>query len=136
MLQRRMRPTIVSRSKRRVASWSPRNSEDALELSRRSRFSNTLSVLPSVPEGIRIGFHQRASGSRVASNVSACTLLPMGNSGEKRKGRRHLLKVGTKPNRDQMHSEEQREIGRNSLIGIAVVIVVTAVVVAAFWLFR
>ena len=60
----------------------------------------------------------------------------MGNSGEKRKGRRHLLKVGTKPNRDQMHGEEQREIGRNSLIGIAVVIVVSAAVVAAFWLFR
>lgn len=60
----------------------------------------------------------------------------MGNSGEKRKGRRHLLKAGTRPNRDQMHSEEQREIGHNSLIGIAVAIVVVGAIVAAFWLFR
>jgi heme/copper-type cytochrome/quinol oxidase subunit 2 len=59
----------------------------------------------------------------------------MGNSGEKRKGRRHLLKVGTRPNRDQMHREEQREIGHNSLIGI-VVIVVIVVIVAAILLFR
>jgi hypothetical protein len=34
-----------------------------------------------------------------------------------------------------MHSEEQREIGHNSLIGI-VVIVVILVIVAAFWLLR
>jgi hypothetical protein len=60
----------------------------------------------------------------------------MGNSGEKRKGRRHLLKVGTRPNRDQMRREEQRGIGHNSLIGIAVVIVLIVVIVAAFWLFR
>ena len=60
----------------------------------------------------------------------------MGNSGEKRKGRRHLLKVGTRPNRDQMHNEEQREIGHDSLIGITVVIVLILVIVAAFWLFR
>jgi hypothetical protein len=60
----------------------------------------------------------------------------MGNSGEKRKGRRHLLKAGTRPNRDQMHSEEQREVGHNSLIGIAVVIVLIVVMVAAYRLFR
>lgn len=60
----------------------------------------------------------------------------MGNSGEKRKGRRHLLKVGTRANRDQMHSEEQREIAHNSLIGVAVVIAVIVVALAAFWLFR
>jgi hypothetical protein len=57
----------------------------------------------------------------------------MGNSGEKRKGRRHLLKAGTRPNREQMHSEEQREIGHNSLIGILVIVVIL-VIVAAFWL--
>jgi hypothetical protein len=60
----------------------------------------------------------------------------MGNSGEKRKGRRHLLKTGTRPNRDQMHREERREIGHNSLIGLALAIVVIAVIAAAFWLFR
>jgi len=35
-----------------------------------------------------------------------------------------------------MHGEEQREIGHNSLIGIAVAIIVIGVIVAAFWLFR
>jgi hypothetical protein len=60
----------------------------------------------------------------------------MGKSGEKRKGRRHLLKAGTAPNRDQMHREEQREIGHNSLIGLAVGIAVIAVIAGAFWLFR
>ena len=35
-----------------------------------------------------------------------------------------------------MHSEEQREIGHNSLIGIAVAVVVIGVIVAAFLLFR
>lgn len=60
----------------------------------------------------------------------------MGKSGEKRKGRRHLLKAGTAPNREQMHREEQREIGHNSLIGLAVGIVVILAIVAAFWLFR
>jgi hypothetical protein len=35
-----------------------------------------------------------------------------------------------------MHSDEQREIGHNSLIGIAVAIVVVLLVVAAFRLFR
>jgi hypothetical protein len=59
----------------------------------------------------------------------------MGNSGEKRKGRRHLLKAGTRPNRDQMHAEERREIGHNSLIGL-VVIVVIVVIVAAVLLLR
>jgi hypothetical protein len=59
----------------------------------------------------------------------------MGNSGEQRKGRRHLLKAGTRPNRDQMHREEQREIGHNSLIGIVVVVAIV-VIVAAFWVFR
>jgi hypothetical protein len=58
----------------------------------------------------------------------------MGNSGEKRKGRRHLLKAGTRPNRDQMHREEQREIGHNSLIGIAVVVIIIGVIAVAFWL--
>jgi hypothetical protein len=60
----------------------------------------------------------------------------MGNSGEKRKGRRHLLKAGTTPNRDQMHGAEQREIGHNSWIGLAVGIAVIAVIAAAFWLFH
>ena len=60
----------------------------------------------------------------------------MGKSGEKRKGRRHLLKAGTSPNREQMHREEQREIGHNSLIGLAVAIVAIAVIVGAVWLFR
>jgi hypothetical protein len=60
----------------------------------------------------------------------------MGNSGEKRKGRRHLPKVGTKPARDQMHGEEQDEVARNSLLGIIVVIVIVVVAVAAIWLFR
>jgi hypothetical protein len=60
----------------------------------------------------------------------------MGKSGEKRKGRRHLLKAGTRPNRDQMHRDEQQEIGHNSLIGLAVGIVVIVMIVAAFWLFR
>ena len=60
----------------------------------------------------------------------------MGNSGEKRKGRRHLLKAGTRPNRDQMHGEEQREIGHNSLIGLAVAISAIVVIVAAFWFFH
>ena len=59
----------------------------------------------------------------------------MGNSGEKRKGRRHLLKAGTRPNREQRHSEEEREIGHNSLIGILVIVVIL-VIVAAFWLLR
>ncbi|MGZ4130100.1 MAG: hypothetical protein ACXVPR_04670 [Actinomycetota bacterium] len=60
----------------------------------------------------------------------------MGNSGEKRKGRRHLLKAGTRPNRDQMHGAEQQEIGHNSLIGVAIGIVVIVVIVAAFYVFR
>jgi hypothetical protein len=60
----------------------------------------------------------------------------MGNSGEKRKGRRHLPKVGTKPNRDKMHGEEQDEVARNSLLGILVVVVIIAVAAAAFWLFH
>jgi hypothetical protein len=60
----------------------------------------------------------------------------MGNSGEKRQGRRHLFKVGSRPNRDQMYGEEQREVGHNSLIGIAVAIAVLCLILAAFWLFR
>lgn len=60
----------------------------------------------------------------------------MGKSGEKRKGRRHLLKAGTAPDRDQMHREEQREIGHNSLIGLAIGIVVILLIAGAFWLFR
>jgi len=60
----------------------------------------------------------------------------MGNSGEKRKGRRHLLKAGTRPNRDQMHSEEQREIGHNSLVGVAVAVIAIGVIAAGFWLLR
>lgn len=79
--------------------------------------------------------HLAVQGLRLPEPTSACTLLPMGNSGEKRKGRRQLLKAGTRPNRDQMHREEQREIGHNSLIGIVVVVAIV-VIVAAFWLFR
>lgn len=60
----------------------------------------------------------------------------VGKSGEKRKGRRHLLKAGTGPNRDEMHRAEQREIGHNSLIGLAVGIAAILLIVAAFWLFR
>ena len=60
----------------------------------------------------------------------------MGKSGEKRKGRRHLLKAGTEPNRDQMHRDEQREIGHNSMIGLAVGLVAIALIVGAFWLFH
>lgn len=60
----------------------------------------------------------------------------MGNSGEKRKGRRHLFKVGTQPNRDQVRGEEQREVVHNSLIGVAVVIGVIVVLVVVFWLVR
>jgi len=60
----------------------------------------------------------------------------MGKSGEKRKGRRHLAKAGTRPNRDQMHRQEQREIGSNSLIGLAVGIGAILVIVAVVWLFR
>lgn len=60
----------------------------------------------------------------------------MGKSGEKRKGRRHLLKAGTRPSRDQMHRDEQAELGHNSLIGLAVGIVAILVIVAVFWLFH
>jgi hypothetical protein len=60
----------------------------------------------------------------------------MGKSGEKRKGRRHLLKAGTEPNRDQMHRDEQREIGHNSMIGLAVGIAAIALIVVVFWLFH
>jgi hypothetical protein len=60
----------------------------------------------------------------------------MGKSGEKRKGRRHLLKAGTRPNRDQMHREEQAEIGHNSLIGLAVGVAAIAVIVGAYFLLR
>jgi heme/copper-type cytochrome/quinol oxidase subunit 4 len=35
-----------------------------------------------------------------------------------------------------MHSEEQDEVARNSLLGIIVVIVIVVAVVAAIWLFR
>lgn len=74
----------------------------------------------------------------------------MGKSGEKRKGRRHLLKAGTQPDLDQMHHQERREIEHNIgldphdhsvgtrtviyvLIGIALAIVVIAAV--SIWLF-
>jgi hypothetical protein len=60
----------------------------------------------------------------------------MGKSGEKRKGRRHLLKAGTAPNRDEMHREEQAEIGHNSLIGLAVGIAAIVVILGIFWLVR
>jgi hypothetical protein len=60
----------------------------------------------------------------------------MGNSGEKRKGRRHLLKAGTRPDLEQEHIEKQRVVGHDSLVGIAVVIVLVALIVAAFLLFH
>ena len=60
----------------------------------------------------------------------------MGNSGEKRKGRRHLAKVGTKPEFEQEHIEKQQIVGHDSMIGLAVVIVLIVVIVAAFLLFR
>ena len=37
----------------------------------------------------------------------------MGNSGKKRKGRRHLAKAGTKTDLEQMHHQEHREIAHN-----------------------
>ena len=73
----------------------------------------------------------------------------MGNSGKKRRGRRHLAKAGTKTDLEQMHHQEHREIAHNIgldthdrsggertftyvLLGLAVALVVVAVV--AFWL--
>jgi hypothetical protein len=35
-----------------------------------------------------------------------------------------------------MHSEEQREIGHNSLVGIAVAVIAIGVIAAGFWLLR
>ena len=75
----------------------------------------------------------------------------MGNSGKKRKGRRHLPKAGTATDLEQMHHQEQREIAHNIgldthdrsaggrtlthvLIGIAIAVVVVAVL--GFWLFQ
>lgn len=60
----------------------------------------------------------------------------MGRSGEKRKGRRHLLKAGTRPDLEHEHIEKQRVVERDSMIGIAVVIVLIVVIVAAFLLFH
>ena len=37
----------------------------------------------------------------------------MGNSGKKRKGRRHLPKAGTATDLKQMHHQEHREIAHN-----------------------
>ena len=74
----------------------------------------------------------------------------MGNSGKKRKGRRHLPKAGTATDLEQMHHQQRREIAHNIgldthdrsggertlthvLIGIAIAVVVIGVL--AFWLF-
>jgi hypothetical protein len=74
----------------------------------------------------------------------------MGNSGKKRKGRRHLPKAGTKTDIEQMHHQERRAIaheigldphGRSgggraltsTLLAVAVVIVVVGAV--SVWLF-
>jgi CHASE3 domain sensor protein len=74
----------------------------------------------------------------------------MGNSGKKRKRRRHLPKAGTATDLQQMHHQEHREIEHNIgldthdrtgagrtltyvLIGIAIAIVVVAAL--SLWLF-
>lgn len=74
----------------------------------------------------------------------------MGNSGEKRKGRRHLPKVGTSTDLKLMHRQQRREIehdigldpydhpaGKRSLVyplsGIAFAIVVVGAL--SLWLF-
>lgn len=73
----------------------------------------------------------------------------MGNSGEKRKGRRHLPKAGTATDLEQMHHDERMEIAHDigldprgrtmfgagltyALIWVAVAVLVVGVVV--FWL--
>ena len=75
----------------------------------------------------------------------------MGNSGKKRKGRRHLAKAGTATDLEQMHHQERREIAHNIgldthdrsaggrtlthiLVGIALAVVVIAVL--GFWLLQ
>jgi hypothetical protein len=85
--------------------------------------------------------HHRASGGAMGQGttpepISAGYSPCMGNSGEKRKGRRHLAKAGTKPDLEEEHSEKQRIVGLDSAVGLAVVIVLVAVIVAAFLLFR
>lgn len=74
----------------------------------------------------------------------------MGNSGKKRKGRRHLPKAGTATDLEQMHHQEHREIAHNIgldphdrsavgrtltyvFIGVALALVVVAVL--GFWVF-
>lgn len=74
----------------------------------------------------------------------------MGNSGEKRKGRRHLPKVGTSTDLKTMHRQQRLEIEHDIgldprdhpagmralvylLIGIALVVVVVAAL--SLWLF-
>ena len=68
--------------------------------------------------------------------MNAGTILPVGNSGEKRKGRRHLAKAGTRLDLEHEHSEKQRIVGHDSLVGIVVVIVLIVVIAAAFLLFH
>ena len=46
------------------------------------------------------------------------------------------MKAGTRPNRDQMHREEQAEVGHNSLIGLAVGVAAIAVIIGAYFLLR
>ena len=74
----------------------------------------------------------------------------MGNSGKKRKGRRHLAKAGTATDLEQMHHQEHREIAHNVgldthdrsggartltyiLIGVALAVVVIGAL--TLWLF-
>lgn len=74
----------------------------------------------------------------------------MGKSGQKRRGRRHLAKAGTKTDLEQMHHQEHREIEHNLgldphdrsaggrtlvyvLLGIAIAIVVVGAL--SLWLF-
>ena len=54
-------------------------------------------------------------GRRVILSVDRprCRLRGMGNSGKKRKGRRHLAKAGTATDLKQMHHQEHREIAHN-----------------------
>jgi hypothetical protein len=60
----------------------------------------------------------------------------MGNSGEKPQKPPVPSEGRYGPNRDRTNGEEQREIGRNSLLRIAVVIVIIALAFAAIWLFH
>jgi hypothetical protein len=73
----------------------------------------------------------------------------MGNSGKKRKGRRHLPKAGTQTDLNQMHHQERREVAHNigldthdrtggsrtlTYVLIAIALAVVVIGVVTFWL--